>query len=107
MKVAVPVEIATGRNVLTLISGSISSVANSTPPIGVLNVEAMPAPAPAGDQDDALAHGHADHLPEGRTERGADLDDRTFATNRCTAADRQRGCERLGHRDHGADDAAL
>ena len=47
MKVAVPVAIATGRNVLTLISGIISSVANSTPPIGVLNVAAMPAPAPA------------------------------------------------------------
>ena len=47
MKVAVPVAIATGRNVFTLISGNISSVANSTPPIGVLNVAAMPAPAPA------------------------------------------------------------
>ena len=47
MKVAVPVATATGRNVLTLISGSISSVANNTPPIGVLNVAAMPAPAPA------------------------------------------------------------
>ncbi len=59
-----------------------------------------------GDEDDSLSHGHADHLPEGRTERGADLNDRTFATNRCTRADRQGGCERLGHRDHGADDAA-
>ena len=47
MNVAVPVAIATGRNVLTLISGIISSVANSTPPIGVLKVAAMPAPAPA------------------------------------------------------------
>ena len=47
INVAVPVEIATGRNVSTLISGIISSVANSTPPIGVLNVAAMPAPAPA------------------------------------------------------------
>ena len=47
MKVAVPVAMATGRKVLTLTSGSISSVANSTPPIGVLKVAAMPAPAPA------------------------------------------------------------
>ena len=47
MKVAVPVAIATGRKVFTLISGNISSVANNTPPIGVLNVAAMPAPAPA------------------------------------------------------------
>ena len=38
---------ATGRNVRTLTSGIISSMANSTPPIGVLNVAAMPAPAPA------------------------------------------------------------
>ncbi len=45
--VAVPVDSATGRNVLTLTSGIISSVANITPPIGVLKVAAMPAPAPA------------------------------------------------------------
>jgi len=32
---------------LTLISGSISSIANRTPPIGVLKVAAIPAPAPA------------------------------------------------------------
>ena len=42
-----PVEAATGRKVLTLTSGSISSIANITPPIGVLKVAAMPAPAPA------------------------------------------------------------
>ena len=47
MNVAVPVATATGRKVLTLTSGSISSIANSTPPIGVLKVAAMPAPAPA------------------------------------------------------------
>ena len=47
MKVAVPVASATGRKVLTLTSGIISSIANSTPPIGVLKVAAMPAPAPA------------------------------------------------------------
>ncbi len=37
---------ATGRNVLTLTSGIINSIANITPPIGVLNVAAIPAPAP-------------------------------------------------------------
>ena len=47
MKVAVPVASATGRNVRALSSGSISSMANITPPIGVLKVAAMPAPAPA------------------------------------------------------------
>ena len=47
MKVAVPVAMAVGRNVVTLTSGIISSIANKTPPIGVLNVAAIPAPAPA------------------------------------------------------------
>ena len=47
MKVAVPVAKATGRNVRTLTSGIISSMENMTPPIGVLNVAAIPAPAPA------------------------------------------------------------
>ncbi len=46
-KVATPVAVATGRKVLTLTSGSINSVTKSTPPIGVLNVAAMPAPVPA------------------------------------------------------------
>ena len=47
MKVAVPVASATGRKVRALNSGIISSMANMTPPIGVLKVAAMPAPAPA------------------------------------------------------------
>ena len=47
MKVAVPVASATGRKVRALSSGSINSMANITPPIGVLKVAAMPAPAPA------------------------------------------------------------
>ena len=46
-KVAVPVASATGRKVRALNSGIISSMANITPPIGVLKVAAMPAPAPA------------------------------------------------------------
>lgn len=45
--VAVPVASATGKNVRTLTSGIINSIANITPPIGVLNVAAIPAPAPA------------------------------------------------------------
>ena len=47
MKVAVPVASATGRKVRARNSGIISSMANITPPIGVLKVAAMPAPAPA------------------------------------------------------------
>ena len=47
MKVAVPDAKATGRNVRTLTSGIINSMENMTPPIGVLNVAAIPAPAPA------------------------------------------------------------
>ena len=47
MNVAVPVASATGKNVRALSSGIISSMANITPPIGVLKVAAMPAPAPA------------------------------------------------------------
>jgi hypothetical protein len=45
--VAVPVASATGKNVRALNSGNNNSIANITPPIGVLNVAAMPAPAPA------------------------------------------------------------
>ena len=63
MKVAVPVASATGRKVLTLISGSISSVANSTPPIGVLKVAAMPAPGTRRHQHDTLAWRHAYDCP--------------------------------------------
>ncbi len=47
MKVAAPVASATGRKVRALSSGIINSIANITPPIGVLKVAAMPAPAPA------------------------------------------------------------
>ncbi len=46
-KVAMPVASATGRKVRALNSGINSSIANITPPIGVLKVAAMPAPAPA------------------------------------------------------------
>ena len=46
-KVATAVERATGRKLDTLTSGIMSSMVNITPPIGVLKVAAMPAPAPA------------------------------------------------------------
>ena len=44
---AVAVASATGTNVRTLISSMRISTANRTPPIGVLNVAAIPAPPPA------------------------------------------------------------
>jgi hypothetical protein len=46
-KVAAPVAMTTGRKVRFETSGSRISMANRTPPSGVLNVAAMPAPAPA------------------------------------------------------------
>jgi hypothetical protein len=47
MVVAAPVATTTGRKVRFETSGNRISSANSTPPIGVLKVAAMPAPAPA------------------------------------------------------------
>ena len=107
MKVAVPVAIATGRKVLTLISGSISSMANITPPIGVLKVAAMPAPAPAATRMMRWPIGMRITWPKRRAERRADLDDRSFAADRRAAADRQRRGQRLHHRDDRPDHAAL
>src|SRR5580704_6658388 len=46
-KVAAPVATTTGKNVRLETSGSRISIANKTPPSGVLKVAAMPAPAPA------------------------------------------------------------
>ena len=105
MKVAVPVASATGRKVRTLTSGIISSMANITPPIGVLKVAAMPAPAPAATRVMRCAGRHADELAEGRAERRADLDDRSFAPDRGAAADRERRGERLHHGDDRPDHA--
>lgn len=45
--VAAPVAMTTGRKVRFETSGNRISSAKSTPPSGVLNVAAMPAPAPA------------------------------------------------------------
>ncbi len=44
---AVAVAIPTGTSVLTLTSWSMISMAKSIPPMGVLNVAAIPAPVPA------------------------------------------------------------
>ena len=46
-RVAAPVAMTTGRKVRLETSGRRISIANRTPPIGVLKVAAMPAPAPA------------------------------------------------------------
>ena len=54
-------------------------MANMTPPIGVLKVAAMPAPAPAATRADPLPRRHADDLSQRRAERRANLDDRPFA----------------------------
>ena len=45
--VAAPVAMTTGRKVRLETSGRRISIANRTPPSGVLKVAAMPAPAPA------------------------------------------------------------
>ena len=81
----------------TLTSGIISSMANITPPIGVLKVAAMPAPAPAATRMIRCPERHPHYLAEGRPESRADLDDRTFASDRGTAADRDRGGQGFYH----------
>ena len=105
MKVAVPVASATGRKVRALTSGIISSMANMTPPIGVLKVAAMPAPAPAATSVMRCHGAMRIDLAERRAERRADLDDRPFAADRGAAADRQRRGQRFDHRDDRPDDA--
>ncbi len=89
MKVAAPVASATGKNVRALSSGSISSMANITPPIGVLKVAAMPAPAPAATSV-MRCHGAIGMIwPKRGAERCADLDDRSLAADRGAGADRE------------------
>ena len=105
MKVAVPVDSATGRKVRALTSGSISSIANMTPPIGVLKVAAMPAPAPAATRV-MRCHGSIRmSWPSVEPMDGADLDDRAFAANRAAGADRRGGGQRFHQRHLRADDA--
>ena len=89
MKVAVPVDSATGRKVRALTSGSISSMANSTPPIGVLKVAAMPAPAPAATRVMRCHAAMRISWPRVEPNDGADLDDRALAADRAAGADRR------------------
>lgn len=65
--VAAPIAIATGKKVLTLTSGIISSLANITPPIGVSRGDTCARAR--SHQRDALADRHADDLAQCRTER--------------------------------------
>lgn len=53
----------TGTSVQTLISCSKSSAAKRTPPIGVLKVAAMPAPAPAAIRVVRCQAGMRSHCP--------------------------------------------
>jgi hypothetical protein len=87
-------------------------MANITPPIGVLKVAAIPAPAPAAtreirDQGDALARRHTDNLTQRGAERGTNLDDRAFASDRGATTDRNGGGQGFHQRHYGADHASL
>ncbi len=104
---AVTVAIVTGTSVRALTSWSMISTANSTPPIGVLKVAAMPAPAPAAIRVMRLPRRHSKDLAQGGAEGGADLDDGALAADRPAAADGQRRSERLDHRDDGPDHALV
>jgi hypothetical protein len=72
-----------------------------------LKVAAIPAPAPAATKGDALSRRHADNLSQGRAERRADLDDRSFAADRGAAADRDRRGERFHHGDNRPNHSAV
>ena len=60
-----------------------------------------------GNHGDALPRCHADDLPERRAERRADLDDRSFASDRRAGPNRQRGGERFDERHDWSDDTVL
>ena len=107
MNVAVPVASATGRNVRVLTSGIMSSMAKITPPIGVLKVAAMPAPAPAATSVMRCQASSRMNWPMLEPKRRADLNDRSLAPDGRTAADCQRRGERLHGRDHRPDAAFL
>ena len=104
--VAAPVAMTTGRKVRLETSGSRISSANRTPPSGVLNVAAMPAPAPAERSVTFCQCREPDRLGKGRTQRRADLDDRALPPDRRSAADRQGRGQGLDDRDLPADVAA-
>ncbi len=63
MRVATVVARATVSTVRALTSTSISSTANRTPPMGVLKVAAMPAPAPAASRVTRCQGGSFIHWP--------------------------------------------
>ena len=67
----------------------------------------MPAPAPAESKVIFCAVEDAHHAAQGRAKRRADLDDRTFAPDRRSRADRQGRSEGFDHGDDSADVAAL
>ena len=91
----------------TLTSCMSTSTAKSTPPIGVLNVAAMPAPPPAATSvASCQRETRASASGRGR-ERRADLDDGPLAPHRAPAADRDRRGQRLDDRHDGTDDALL
>ena len=105
--VAAPVAMTTGRKVRLETSGSRISIANSTPPSGVLKVAAMPAPAPAESR--------VIFWP-GERPSAREKDDPSaepiwmIGPSRPTDAprpDRKRGGERLDDRDDAANVAAL
>ena len=82
-------------------------MANITPPIGVLKVDAMPAPAPAATRAIRWPAGMRINLAQRRAERRADLDDRPFPPDRRTAADRDGRGQGFDQRHDGPDHAAL
>ena len=80
-EVAEPVASATGRNVRAPTSGSNSSTAKSTPPIGVLKVAAIAAPVPDATRMMRCRGRYAQQLSERGTERRSDLNDRPLAAD--------------------------
>ncbi len=107
MKVAVPVASATGRKVRTLTSGIISSMANITPPMGVLKVAAMPAPAPAATSV-MRCHGSIGRIwPTVEPNEAPIWMIGTLAADRGAGADGERRGQRFHRRDHRADFAVV
>src|SRR5208283_1240255 len=62
MKVAVTEDSATPSRLIAVVTGSISSTANTMPPIGVLKSRGDAAAGPRRDQDGALPDRHGDQL---------------------------------------------
>ena len=94
--------VTTGTRVRALTSGMMISSANSTPPIGVLKVAAIPPPAPAAMSVVFLPGGQTQELSQGRTKRRTNLNDRPFAADGSAAPDRQRRRQRFDDRHYRA-----